>query len=235
MTGTRDSAPVVGFLEAMSEAGIVSASISYRLTQKGRGFGCDVPVEEKRRAVRIASEDLMEARHWLERNGPKLPERWVAVGSSAGAETALWTGYAASPDMWAGIISFSGALEANLPLPDSSPPLLAFHGACDKVVPAGHAIHRGCDTSDVGAWDLCGGPCLVERLQEMNKLGRLWMDCSGGHEVCNHAMLRSDVHAIVADWLQNPEFTHSALDMAQDDTHRPYTESYCAQPCNEID
>ena len=235
MTGTRDSAPVVGFLEAMAEAGIVSASISYRLTQKGRGFGCDVPVGEKRRAVRMASEDLMEARYWLERSKSKLPKDWVAAGSSAGAETVLWTGYVASPSMWSGIISFSGAIEASLPLPPSSPPLLAFHGACDKIVPAGHAIHRGCDTSDAGAWDLCGGACLVERLQEKNLLGRLWMDCSGGHEVCNHALLQSDVHALVTDWLQNPEFTHSPLELEQDDPHLPYSESPCAQPCSEID
>jgi len=233
--GTRDSAPVVGFLEALSELGIVSASISYRLTQKGRGFGCDIPVEEKRSAVRTAGDDLMAARRWLRGQALRLPDRWVAAGSSAGAETALWTGFVASPDMWAGIISFSGALEAGLSLPESPPPLLAFHGACDNVVPSGRAIHRRCSPSDTGAWDLCGGTCLVDRLQEQNVPARLWLDCTGGHEVCNRAMLRADVHAIIADWLMEPEATGPSVVLEGDGALHPYTASSCAHPCNGMD
>ena len=109
--GRRDSETVCSFLDDLSRAGIASASISYRLTRKDKGFGCDVPVEEKQAAVQAAGEDLMQALNWLELNCLNGPDTWVAAGSSAGAETALWAGYIGHPDRWAGILSLSGALK----------------------------------------------------------------------------------------------------------------------------
>ena len=86
--GTRDSAPVTQFLDALAAAGIPSASIPYRLSMTGRGFGCDVPVADKRRAVALSGRGSRRRPDLAQRRTtrPKgLALSWVAAGSSAGA------------------------------------------------------------------------------------------------------------------------------------------------------
>ena len=74
---------------------------------------------------------------------------WVIAGSSAGAETALWSGYVDAPDRWKGVVSYSGALDAATRPSSASPPLFALHGTCDVLVPIGADIHHFCPEDEM--------------------------------------------------------------------------------------
>ena len=232
--GTRDSAPVTQFLDALAAAGIPSASISYRLSMTGRGFGCDVPVADKRRAVALSGEDLEDALTWLEgQQGRKgWPSSWVAAGSSAGAETALWSGYAHAPDRWAGVLSFSGALDAStLPL-STAPPLLAVHGQCDALVPFGANLHHFCPKDSPGAWALIGGPAWADSLRRAAVPASTWVQCGGSHRVCTSAMSNPAVVDRVIQWLRKGG--NEEWDILVDAAGHPLQagRSSCPQPCN---
>lgn len=232
--GTRDSAPVTQFLDALAAAGIPSASISYRLSMTGRGFGCDVPVADKRRAVALSGEDLEDALTWLEgQQGRKgWPSSWVAAGSSAGAETALWSGYVHAPDRWAGVLSFSGALDAStLPL-STAPPLLAVHGQCDALVPFGANLHHFCPKDSPGAWALIGGPAWADSLRRAAVPASTWVQCGGSHRVCTSAMSNPAVVDRVIQWLRKGG--NEEWDVLVDAAGHPLQagRSSCPQPCN---
>ena len=227
--GRRDSETVCSFLDDLSRAGIASASISYRLTRKDKGFGCDVAVEEKQTAVQAAGEDLMQALNWLELHCLNGPDTWVAAGSSAGAETALWAGYVAHPDRWAGVLSLSGALDSRTKVAADAPPLFAAHGVCDAVVPARHDVHRDCPLDSKGAWDLLGGLAWADSLRASGVQATTWKECQGGHEVCNTAMVNPDVREKILMWL-----THLGSNQNQDwsDSHPGKGPHPCPSPCH---
>lgn len=232
--GTRDSAPVTQFLDALSAAGIPSASISYRLSMKGRGFGCDVSLADKRRAVALAGEDLEDALTWLEGQSHRddWPTSWVAAGSSAGAETALWSGYVHAPERWAGVLSFSGALDAStLPL-STAPPLLAVHGQCDALVPVGADLHHFCPENSPGAWPLIGGPAWADSLRSVAVPASTWIQCGGSHRVCTSALSNPAVVDRVIQWLLTGG--DEEWDVLVDEVGRPVQSgrSSCPQPCN---
>lgn len=202
-TGSRDAPPVQCFLDSMASKGITSASISYTLTRKGRGFGCDVPISEKQTAIRLAGQELMAAKNWLTKQAHlQLPRHWIAVGSSAGAEAALWAGYQSSPESWSGVVSFAGALDGQLNVPENAPPLFAIHGACDPVVPSRRSLHRQCSPKSPGAWMLCGGLCWADSLIEAGYAASTWTECEGGHRVCSTALVDPRVHEALLDWIQ---------------------------------
>ena len=232
--GTRDSAPVTQFLDALAAAGIPSASISYRLSMTGRGFGCDVPIADKRRAVALAGEDLEDALTWLEEQPDRKgwPSSWVAAGSSAGAETALWSGYVHAPDRWAGVLSFSGALDAStLPL-STAPSLLAVHGQCDALVPFGADLHHFCPQDSPGAWALIGGPAWADSLRRVSVPASTWVQCGGSHRVCTSAMSNPAVVDHIIQWLLKGG--DEEWDVLVDDAGHPLQagRSSCPQPCN---
>ena len=232
--GTRDSKPVSQFLDALAAAGSPSASISYRLSMKGRGFGCDVPVADKRRAVALAGEDLEDALIWL--RGPQdrtsWPTTWVAAGSSAGAETALWSGYVHAPDQWAGVLSFSGAVDARTPPLASAPPLLAIHGQCDALVPFGSDLHHFCPEDSPGAWELIGGTAWADSLRSVSVPASTWIQCGGSHHVCTSALSNREIIGRVIQWLLKG--CREQWDVLVDSEGRPLQagRSSCPQPCN---
>jgi len=233
--GTRNAEPVQSFLDSMASRGVISASISYALTRKGRGFGCQVPVEEKREAVRHAGEDLIDALHWIQSQDNKWPSDWIAVGSSAGAEAALWSGYLSAPQAWSGIVSFSGALDGQAKVPQYAPPLFAIHGACDRVVPSGRSIHRQCRNDDVGAWELCGGLCWADSLRAAGFSATTWTECTGGHGVCNSAMMDKRVQDALFEWMTLlPEGKNECWSNTQGTLARN-ERTKCPQPCDSID
>lgn len=233
--GTRDSEPVADFLDNLADSGVVSASISYRLTRKGKGFGCQVTVEEKREAVHEAAIDLIAAHSWLVQQKMSLPQNWVAAGSSAGAETAIWAGYGMAPSLWAGIIGFSGAIEYGTPVPADAPPLLAIHGECDRVVPSGLGIHRGCHPQDPGAWNLCGGLCWAEILHSKGVSACTWRQCESGHEFCTLGMLAPGIQQWIVEWLRNPRAPCSSHTKTANGKAAAQEASSCPQPCNGMD
>ena len=232
--GQRDTPAASQFLDSLAQAGIVSASISYRLTMAGRGFGCDVPTADKQKAVAEAGADVLAALDWLESQAqlPFLPEEWAVAGSSAGAETALWSGYVDAPSRWKGVVSFSGALDATTRPSSSAPPLFALHGTCDALVPIGADIHHFCPKDRAGAWPLIGGPAWADSLRTTGQTAWVWTQCGGGHGVCNSAMLDPDVHRLLIQWLAGGHDQNWNVCVDQDGSALPEGRSSCPHPCN---
>jgi len=95
--GRRDDPRYVQFAENLADKGYPVASITYRLTMKGRSFGCDQPAENKIATFRAAAEDIWDATRFLHDNarvfGFMAPPPIVLCGSSAGAEAVLHAAY----------------------------------------------------------------------------------------------------------------------------------------------
>lgn len=190
--GRRDAGPVVALAEGLAERGVSVAAISYRLRQVGIGFGCEVPVADKREAIAWAAEDFGAACAALTQRGA----RWLAVGgSSAGAEAALH--WAVRQPVGA-VISFAGAVE---PGDHLHPPLFALHGTCDSVVPFDESVHRGCNRDAPGAFTLQGGGALQKCWEKAGSPAVVWAFEGAGHEVCNDAMLDGEALDAVAGFI----------------------------------
>jgi len=232
--GRKDTPTASEFLDSLAKRGIPSASISYRLTMAGRGFGCDIPTEDKRNAVAAAGADVLAALDWLE-SSPLLASHatgWVVAGSSAGAETALWSGYVDAPDRWNGVISFSGALDATALPSSTAPPLFALHGVCDALVPIGADIHHFCPEDQVGAWPLIGGPAWADSLRSTGLTAWTWTQCGGGHEICNSAMLNPHVQRLLIEWLEGGHAHNLDVCVDQDGSSLSGGRTSCPHPCN---
>lgn len=232
--GSRDTPTASQFLDSLAQAGIASASISYRLTMAGRGFGCNIPTEDKRGAVAAAGTDALAALDWLESSALLTSHStgWVIAGSSAGAETALWSGYVDAPDRWKGVVSYSGALDAAIRPFSASPPLFALHGACDVLVPIGADIHHFCPEDEIGAWPLIGGPAWADSLRTTGLTAWTWTQCGGGHGVCNSAMVNPDVQRLLIEWLAGGAAQNRDVCVDQDGSTLPGGRTSCPHPCN---
>ena len=232
--GRKDTPTVSQFLDSLADTGIPSASISYRLTMAGRGFGCDIPIEDKRNAVAAAGADVLAALDWLE-SSPFLASHtngWIVAGSSAGAETALWSAYVNAPDRWKGVISFSGALDATAHPSSTAPPLFALHGACDALVPIGADIHHFCPEDRVGAWPLIGGPAWADSLRTTGLTAWTWTQCSSGHGVCKSAMLNPNVQRLLIEWLSGGHAQNRDVYADQEGSPLSGGRTSCPHPCN---
>jgi acetyl esterase/lipase len=230
--GQRNRGAHTILLDSLATQGIASASISYRLTMKGKGFGCHVPSDEKQDAVEAAAEDLMAALDWLGKApaASRLPDDWVAMGSSAGAETAMWAGYGEYPDAWRGVVAFSGAVTDSLTLPKNPAPFFAVHGSCDAVVPPNRDLHRSCAESDAGGWWLCGGLCWAERIMDAGGQATTREYCQGDHMVCNSAMLDPVLRLDLIRWLTEMGRKPN-VPQAFRSSEGPFLAGPCPHPC----
>lgn len=122
-SGKRDNVLERTFSEMMAQKGYAVASISYRLTRKGKSFSCDCPTDEKMETFLTVSEDVLMAKRYLVNKAAELnvdQNKIVLVGSSAGAEAVLNTAFMQyrydfrklpyDDIKFAGVISFAGAV-----------------------------------------------------------------------------------------------------------------------------
>ncbi|MDX8340617.1 alpha/beta hydrolase [Draconibacterium sp. IB214405] len=195
--GERDGENIKTFCTRLANYGYVVASISYRLTRKGKpeGFGCDCPATEKMNTIYAASEDLQDAAFFLIENRHQYainPQQIILSGSSAGAETVLFTAYQppycygldSGPVSFAGVIGMAGAIPDTTALYDESAiPSLLFHGTDDNLVPYGTAPHHYCSEDSKGYWILHGSYTIAEKLEELEVPYWLHTTCGGAHEV----------------------------------------------------
>jgi len=231
-SGQRNRGPHVSLLDSLAAHGIPSASISYRLTMKGKGFGCSIPAEEKQGAVEAAVQDLMAAHDWLESSSLPLPGQWMVMGSSAGAEAAMWAGYGLSPSPFVGVVSFAGAISSAVPIPHNPAPFFGVHGQCDPVVPCGEALHRRCQASDPGAWPLCGSQCWAERMIQSGHAAVFMGFCSGDHSVCNSGMTSPQIQDLLISWLRTAEGKQmSSIRVLDGEASLQVTPGPCPWPC----
>lgn len=195
--GKRNDEKIVDFCSQMANHGYVVASISYRLTRKGKpkGMGCKCPVNEKLNTFYAAVEDLQDATFFLIENRHQFainPQKIILAGSSAGAESVLNAAYQppycygldSGPVSFAGVISLSGAIPDTTVLYDESAvPSLLFHGTEDRLVPYASAPHHYCDKEDEGYLILHGSYTISEKLRNLNTPYWLHTSCGAGHEI----------------------------------------------------
>ncbi|WP_320110236.1 alpha/beta hydrolase [Draconibacterium orientale] len=195
--GQRDGEKIKAFCTRLANYGYVAASISYRLTRKGKpeGFGCNCPATEKMNTIYAASEDLLDATYFLIENRHQYainPQQIILSGSSAGAETVLYTAYQppycygldSGPVSFAGVIGMAGAIPDTTALYDESAiPSLLFHGTDDNLVPYGTAPHHYCNEDDKGYWLLHGSYTIAEKIQQLGAPYWLHTTCGAGHEI----------------------------------------------------
>lgn len=200
--GTRDSKRNQEFCNQLAGYGYVVASISYRLTRKGKaeGFGCDCAVNDKLNTFYAAVEDLQDATFFLIENREQFsidPQKIILMGSSAGAETVLNTAYQppycygldSGPVSFAGVISMAGAIpDTTVIYEESTIPSLLFHGTDDKLVPYGTAPHHYCEKEKPGYLILSGSNTIAKKLDKLETPYWLHTTCGAGHEMANKPM-----------------------------------------------
>lgn len=196
--GRRDEPAQAAFAEQLSRMGYVVGSMSYRLTMRGKSFGCDQPAPNKIATFQAAVEDIRDATSYLLRNATTLgidPARIVLAGSSAGAEAVLHAAYWRDRDLlptspklpldfkYAGVISMAGAIvDTTLISRRRAMPTLLFHGPCDPLIPYTAASHHHCAETDPGYLLLHGGYNIAQRLRNIGMPFHLMTACYGQHE-----------------------------------------------------
>jgi len=204
--GTRDEERYVQFAQRMAKRGYTVASISYRLTMRGKSFGCDQPAANKIRTFQLAVEDIRSATKFLLSRHDELrihTGQIILAGSSAGAEAVLHAAYWKNKDLlagspvlpatfrYAGVISMAGALvDLTLINQESAMPTLLYHGTCDGLVPFGAAPHHYCAPEDTGYLPLFGANAIARRLHQLDRSYVLVADCGGRHEWNDKPLLR---------------------------------------------
>lgn len=190
--GERDDKVSAGFSSEMAKYGYNVASISYRLTMKGIGFGCNTKAELKIKAFNEASKDLSYAIKYLVKRQRRFKidtSKIILVGSSAGAEAILHYAYAyKNTDLEqdttiAGLIAMAGALSTlNNINSESAVPTQLFHGTKDDLVPYNIAPHHYCKPTDVGFLKLYGSRAIADKLKILNKPYFLYTVKDGNHD-----------------------------------------------------
>ncbi|MCE4563039.1 alpha/beta hydrolase [Maribellus sp. CM-23] len=200
--GTRNGQMIVDFCTQVASRGYVVASISYRLTRKGKpgGFGCECPANEKLNTINAAVEDLQDATFFLIENREQFgidPQKIILAGSSAGAETALVAAYQppycygleSGPVSFAGVIGMAGAIVDTAAVYDESAvPSLLFHGTDDNLVPYATAPHHYCAEDAPGYLVLHGSYTIAQKLDKLGVPHWLHTSCGAAHEIANKPM-----------------------------------------------
>ncbi len=144
--GTRTSPEIVDQARTFARKGFVTASISYRLAD--RGCSASGVTQSCLTAIKDAQHDAQAAVRFLRSRATDYridPNRIAVAGTSAGAITALNVGYAADDDAGSSgtpgvsseigaAVSLSGSRLLTSPSAGDAPALL-FHGTADRIVP----------------------------------------------------------------------------------------------------
>jgi poly(3-hydroxybutyrate) depolymerase len=210
--GQRNGGDEKGLSKYLAKLGFNVASIDYRLSQKGKSFGCDCATSIKMNTYTEAVADLSKAINYLTKSAKPFrvdSSKIFLIGSSAGAETVLnflFMRYdyrfkdIPYPDATIlGAISLSGAVvDENNIYAGNKIPLLFFHGMKDSVVPYGTNAHRNCATTDVGYLNLNGPKSIADRLSDLDGNYKVYRNMEGGHE---WASLGFDFPELISEFL----------------------------------
>jgi acetyl esterase/lipase len=215
--GKRDEDNLIAFAEDMAKKGYAVVSISYRLTMKGKGFGCDQTAQNKIKTFQAAAQDIRMATKYIldqQQQWGISPDKIVLAGSSAGAEAVLHAAYWKLSDLppnttvlpdnfrYAGVISMAGALvDLQLITESTAIPTLMFHGTCDNLVPYATAPHHYCQPGNPGYLILHGARSIADRLHDLGMPYYLFTICNGAHEWAGKP-LTANRH-IVLDFMYN--------------------------------
>ena len=189
--GARDENYLKNYSSKMAKNGFAVASISYRLTMKKLGFGCNTEASLKKEAFIKASEDISYATKYLIDNKKKFnidTTKVILVGSSAGAEAILNLAYVYENKIleeefkYAGVIAMAGAITSIEKISTKRAiPTLLFHGTKDKLVPYNVAPHHYCKKNKKGYLQLYGSKAIANKLKELNTSYNLYTIQNGNH------------------------------------------------------
>lgn len=190
--GERDNKGIQFFAKRLASRGYAVASVSYRLTMKERGFGCDISASDKVKAINDASDDVLAAVKAILSDKKTFdidPKKVVLMGSSAGAETVLNMAFMhdyqdSLPEFkYAGVISMAGAMVDVAAINfENAIPTQLFHGTGDGTVPYGVAAHHFCSGKEPGYLMLYGSAPIAERLKGLGTAYYLYSVLGGAHE-----------------------------------------------------
>jgi acetyl esterase/lipase len=224
--GRRDDPRYVQFAGSMAGAGYPVASVSYRLTMKGRSFGCDQPAANKRATFRAAAEDIWDATIYLLENGSSLgldlSAGIVLCGSSAGAEAVMHAAYwpdAALPAgfRYAGCIGMAAAIiDLEWITRENALPSLMFHGIDDPLVPFGSDSHHYCAPHLPGYLLLHGSKSIARHLSALDKPYFLVEGREGGHGWADKPMFDhlDIIHRFLEEWVAKPGLAQQELTLS---------------------
>lgn len=158
--GNRNSPELVDQATVLGRKGYASASISYRLSERG----CTVINAACIESIVDATEDAQAAVRFFRANAAAYridPDRIAVAGSSAGAITAMNVGFDAvvpgdsgnpgHPSDVQAAVSLSGARLLGTCTEDSAPAMM-FHNEVDPLVPYVWATNTRACAEDGGSW-----------------------------------------------------------------------------------
>ncbi len=195
--GSPTNPQEVKFAKMAASKGYTAGLISYRLTRKGQSFGCNFKAQGKMETFRAAAEDFMDAVNFMIKRSEKFhidPERIIAGGSSAGAETVLNAIY--NPKLmfeekenyleikFSAVISLAGAMvDVRYLTEKNAVPGILFHGTADRLVPYETAPHHYCKENQPGYLILDGSASIVKKLEELGTSFLFYTFEDAGHEI----------------------------------------------------
>ena len=195
-SGKRDHREIVKLAHKTASRGYAVASLSYRLTRKGKSFGCDCPASEKIETFRAVTTDILDALLFLLTQKEKLQideQQIILAGSSAGAEGILITTYnrmMVQPDKKyahikpAAVVSLAGALlDVRYITEENAIPGVFFHGTSDPLVPYASAAHHYCKQDAPGYLMLDGSATIVKKLENLNQSFLFYSFKGAGHDI----------------------------------------------------
>ncbi|WP_164914154.1 alpha/beta hydrolase [Aquimarina sediminis] len=189
--GQRDSDGIVAFATKLAQHGFAVASVSYRLTMKGIGFGCNTKTNKKIEAIDAASHDVGIAIKYILDHNQEFnidKSKVILAGGSAGAEAVLNMAYVYEDNTlpadfkYAGVISLAGAITTVDKIKhETAIPTQLFHGTGDILVPYGVAPHHYCKSNDKGLLMLYGSAPIAKRLKGLGSPYYLYSITGGSH------------------------------------------------------
>ncbi|WP_373055473.1 alpha/beta hydrolase [Zunongwangia sp. H14] len=186
----------VKFAKMAARKGYVAVQISYRLTRKGKSFGCDYGASGKIETFKEAATDFLDAVDYVMEHHKKFKidtSHIIAGGSSAGAEAVLDAVY--NRDLlfdnpnekfhnFAAVFSLAGAIiDARYLDKTNAVPAILFHGTADQLVPYATAPHHFCHSEDAGYLILDGSRTIADKLSQLNSSYLLYTFKEAGHEI----------------------------------------------------
>jgi len=209
--GTQNSKGIQYFAKRLACRGYAVASLSYRLTLKGKNAECEITAAQKKEAIENASFDIVSGvKHILKYDSTFSIDRKriILVGSSAGGETVLNIVYnydyskSLADFKFAGVISMSGALTSldNLTKSNAIPTQL-FHGTNDAVVPFNTAPQYVCDQRKDDSLMMYGSETIAKKLKEFGTPYYLFLIGGGTHSWAG--MPTVNCFGEIADFLYN--------------------------------
>ena len=201
--GFRNKEDVYNYCKAWAHRGYTVATITYRLTLKGKSFHCDQTKEVKINTFKEASYDLHRATAFLIEKHDSLgfdPNTIILSGNSAGGEAVLQGAFLNKEQLikdvlpkgfsYAGLLSYAGAIiDTNLITKKNSIPMGLFHGTCDQWVPYNVGTHHYCPKETPGAIILHGSKSIAKRLKNLNESYYLHSLCGMDHIVNKTALV----------------------------------------------